>query len=273
MQEAGIQIFTFGRKHASQPRAPYAVSSAKGSDHDIMEASLLMNPGYTQPLVGTDLFYVVNNLFSIEGGSWLRHAAARKYIDWKNSDSPRPRHLYKPLNAPLPSASNALVRYDGRSMSLVSTRRPSDHFQELGTMQEGSRLYVADWAADLQRSLAAEKEHNCAMLQSYDLNDGKANTAMTTARGTKGRVSSPQGGLQGRSRTRQKAVKRTVVQQDPLGLLQVSADLKATSWVALELLGGLGILGGLAFWLSRQHLRSDPTLLADDWARLWGLEF
>ncbi|KXJ97722.1 Septin-domain-containing protein [Microdochium bolleyi] len=279
LSEAGIQIFTFGRDGASHsralvtPRAPYAVSSAKGSDYNIMDASLLMSPNYTQPLVGTDLWYVVENLFSVEGVSWLRHAAARKYIDWKNSDTPRPRHLYKPLSPPLPTVSSALVRYDSRPTGLVQSRRSRDHFQGLGTVEEGTRLYVADWAADMQRSLAAEKEHNRAIQQSYDLGIEKADTAMIAAHGSKVRALSPRWASQDRNKTKQKAAKRTRIQQDPLGLLQVSADLKATSWVALEVLTGLGMLGGLAFWLSRQHWHSDPVLLVDDWARLWGLEF
>ncbi|KAH7041306.1 Septin-domain-containing protein [Microdochium trichocladiopsis] len=272
LQDAGIQTFSFDRFPTSPnaPTSPYAVSSAKGSDHDIMDASVLMSSNYAQPLIGTDLLYVVDKLFSLEGVSWLRHAAGRKYLDWISTDSPRPRHLYKPLETPGPSVSNALVRYTTQLGGLRRASRPeadSSGFRFDG----GTRLYVADWAADLQRSLAAEREQDSAMRQFYDELDGKADRAMVATHGDRSRSCVQRRRQYGS--VRQKPAKRTRIQQDPLGLLQVSADLKATSWVALEVLGSLGILGGLAFWLSRQHWHSEPVLLVDDWARFWGMEF
>jgi hypothetical protein len=46
-----------------------------------------------------------------------------------------------------------------------------------------------------------------------------------------------------------------VDRHDPLGLLQLNADLKRKGWVVLKVVSSFGILGGilggLAFWISR----------------------
>lgn len=275
IQDAGIRTFTFDSRSAPAcaPATPYAVSSAKGSDHETMDASLLMSSHYVEPLMGTELLYVVDKIFSVEGASWLRHASARKYVDWRSASPPRPRHLYKPLNAPGPSTSDALVRYAGRSGDLV--RIPESTAQEPRfKLDEGTRLYVADWAADLQRSLAAEKDQCLAMPRSCDVPDLRDRAVISTSGPDRnGHVQQRRAQRSDSGRVKQKPAKRTVIKQDPLGLLQVSADLKASSWVALELLGSLGLLSGLALWFSRHHWHSDPVLLVDDWARVWSLDF
>lgn len=275
LQDARIRTFTFDSRSAPAhaPATPYAVSSARGADHETMDASLLMSSHYVEPLMGTELLYVVDKIFSVEGASWLRHAAARKYIDWRSASPSRPRHLYKPLNAPGPSISDALVRYAGRSGDLV--RISESAAREPGfKLDEGTRLYVADWAADLQRSLAAEKDECLAMPRSCGVPDLRDRAVISTGGPDRnGFVHQRRAQRSDSGRVKQKPAKRTIIKQDPLGLLQVSADLKASSWAALELLGSLGLLGGLAFWLSRQHWHSDPVLLVDDWVRVWSLDF
>jgi len=59
--------------------------------------------------------------------------------------------------------------------------------------------------------------------------------------------------------------------QDPLGLLEVAADMRHKSLLVLELLGGLGILGGVAMWVSKQfgHLTAIEWLVGG-WDRFWG---
>ncbi|KAJ2968569.1 hypothetical protein NUW58_g10194 [Xylaria curta] len=57
---------------------------------------------------------------------------------------------------------------------------------------------------------------------------------------------------------------KTQRHQDPLGLLQVAADLKATGWKALEVLSSLGLVG-LAFWLSRHGWPTRAVGLIDEW--------
>jgi hypothetical protein len=58
-------------------------------------------------------------------------------------------------------------------------------------------------------------------------------------------------------------------QQDPLGLLEVAAEMRRKGIVALEVLGSLGVIGGVALWLSRnlQGYPWAPPL--PEWERLW----
>ncbi len=58
---------------------------ATGSDHDTMDASLLMSPDYVQPLIPTDLASLVSLVFSQDGASRLRHSAAKKYTQWRRA--------------------------------------------------------------------------------------------------------------------------------------------------------------------------------------------
>ncbi|PHH73923.1 hypothetical protein CDD82_5196 [Ophiocordyceps australis] len=61
----------------------YAVSSATHADDDMMDATILMSSGYVQPLVPTDLDGLVAQIFSVDGGSLLRHSAAAKAVEWR----------------------------------------------------------------------------------------------------------------------------------------------------------------------------------------------
>ena len=104
LKEVNIRPFSFTMiPTSSSPLDPvsqglYAISSATGSDHDTMDASLLMSPDYVQPLRSTELAALVQLVFSQDGASWLRHSAARKYVHWRRSeDIPKPMSLYQPL--------------------------------------------------------------------------------------------------------------------------------------------------------------------------------
>ncbi|KAI1412925.1 Septin-domain-containing protein [Hypoxylon sp. FL1857] len=278
LREAGLNVFSFApagtqASTTSVPNIPYAVSSATGSDHEIMDASLLMSPDYVQPLMTSDLRYLVESLFSPNGISWLRHAAAKKYLEWRNTTPSRPRHLYRPLNAPRPVPSSALTRPPGNSTvpcsSLALTCLNDQH-----QYYDPPQLRVVDWAADLQRSLAGERAQYEALARgeravwlTEKLNECVQDGTLVAVRKARGTSSA---GV--RKASRRGLSRKTMQHQDPLGLLQVTADLKARGWVALEVIGSLGVIGGLAFWLSRHHWHMDPVQLADEWARHWGMD-
>ncbi|OTA95120.1 hypothetical protein M434DRAFT_394012 [Hypoxylon sp. CO27-5] len=278
LREAGLNVFSFAPAgtqefSATVPNIPYAVSSATGSDHEIMDASLLMSPDYVQPLMMSELRYLVESVFSPNGVSWLRHSAAKKYLDWRNTTSSRPRHLYRPLNAPGLMPSSALIRPPGNATvpcsSLALTCLNKQH-QDYDPPQ----LRVVDWAADLQRSLAIERAQyetlthgERAAWLAGKLNECVQDGTLVTVRKTKGT-----GTIEVGKASRRGLSRKTMQHQDPLGLLQVAADLKARGWVALEVIGSLGVIGGLAFWLSRQHWHAEPVQFADDWARYWGMD-
>ncbi|KAI1861358.1 uncharacterized protein JN550_010888 [Neoarthrinium moseri] len=270
LREAGIRPFSFITSLEQMPEVtaidiPYAVSSATGSDHDVMDASLLMSPDYVQPLVSSELGALVDHLFSPNGSSWLRHSAAKKYMQWRNSPNPsRPRHLYRPLSLPGPGAG-ALVGPTSLALARIS-EQPNDN----GPVQ----LHLVDWAADLQRSLSSERARYEALARgeralwlTERLNDCIKDGTLVPVKDSK------EPGSAQRRRRRGPQARKTSRHQDPLGLLQVAADLKAKGWIALEVLGSLGILGGIAFWMTRQRWQADsPVQFADEWARMWGLD-
>ncbi|OTB04929.1 hypothetical protein M426DRAFT_320233 [Hypoxylon sp. CI-4A] len=277
LQQAGVKAFSFASGNrqddmTSVPSIPYAVSSASGSDHDVMDASLLMSSEYVQPLMTSELKYLVENVFSSNGISWLRHTAAKKYLEWRTTTPSRPRHLYEPLSAPGPTPSSALTRWTGRAVpcSSQALARLNDQHRD----QNPPQLHVVDWAADLQRSLASERIRSEALARgeralwhAEKLNEIVQDGTLVTLNKTKGA-----GSVEVRKVSRRKASTKTSQHQDPLGLLQVVADLKAKGWVALEVVGGIGVIGGLAFWLSRLHWHMEPVQLADEWARQWGMD-
>ncbi|KAI0841680.1 Septin-domain-containing protein [Hypoxylon sp. FL0890] len=278
LREAGLNVFSFASagaqaSTASVPNIPYAVSSATGSDYEIMDASLLMSPDYVQPLIRSDLRYLVESVFSPNGVSWLRHAAAKKYLEWRNTTPSRPRHLYKPLDAPGVVPSFALTRPQGNPTvpcSSLALTCLNDQHQNHGPPQ----LRVVDWAADLQRSLAGERAQYEALARgeravwlTEKLNECVQDGTLVAVRKAKATSS-----VEVRKASRRGLSRKTMQHQDPLGLLQVTADLKARGWVALEVIGSLGVMGGLAFWLSRQQWHMDPVQLADEWARQWGMD-
>jgi hypothetical protein len=265
LESAGIRPFTFTPPMAQEkrghsiPSIPYTTSSTMVSDHDIMDASLLMSPDYVQPLVPTDLAFLVERMFSLDGASWLRHSAAKKYLQWRELTPRRPRGLYRPLVPPVSDYAGAPNQL---SLALARYRDP----------RQGNRIgqvQVADWATELQRSLASErlryealsrgervvwlteKLHECVQ-------DGAlvsvSKPGETISRGRR-RLGS---GRHGASGTQQ--------HQDPLGLLQVTAELKARGWVAVELLSGLGMVG-LAFWISRHGWPTKAVELIDEWMK------
>ncbi|KAF3770233.1 hypothetical protein M406DRAFT_246793 [Cryphonectria parasitica EP155] len=256
LQEANVRPFSFATSASGgnvESASPYAISSLPGSDHDIMDASLLMSPDYVQPLKPSDLTNLVEQIFSESGASWLRHAAAKKFLQWKNSENPsRPRALYRPLSVPtgLPSAS-LVAAGAPRTYSLA---RIADHTQREERM---AQIRLANWASDLQRSLANEKARYEALAQgeraiwlTERLNECVQDGTLVAVK-HQDRSS---------SRLRAKRLSRerrpdsvTMHHQDPLGLLEVASRLKNNGWIALEVLGGVSILGGVVFWVSKTH--------------------
>ncbi|KAI8947328.1 hypothetical protein F4801DRAFT_561058 [Xylaria longipes] len=262
LESAGIRPFTFTpmaaqeKRQPSTPSIPYTASSATESDYDTMDASLLMSSDYLQPLIPTDLAFLVEKIFSVDGASWLRHSAAKKYLQWRESTPRRPRDLYGPLAPPVPDHPSALARL---SQALAIYHGPQ---QGNATAQ----FQVADWATEMQQSLTnerlryealsrgeravwlTEKLHECVQ-------DGTL-VAASQGKGTNSGGRRRRGGRYGASKTQQ--------HQDPLGLLQVAADLKATGWKAVEVLSSLGLVG-LAFWISRHGWPTQAVELIDEW--------
>ncbi|KAJ8127985.1 hypothetical protein O1611_g5653 [Lasiodiplodia mahajangana] len=263
LESAGIRPFTFTptvapeKREQSTPSIPYTTSSATISDHDIMDASLLMSPDYVQPLIPTDLAFLVERMFSLDGASWLRHSAAKKYLQWRELTPHRPRDLYRPLAPPI---SDFTAAPNQLSLALARYRGP----------QQGDRIpqvQIADWATELQRSLASERlryETLCcgsrAVWLTEKLHECVQDDALVAVGGPGEAISKGHGG----ARSGRYGASETQHHQDPLGLLQVTADLKARGWMAIEVLSSLGVVG-LAFWISRHGWPTKAVELIDEW--------
>lgn len=269
LTEAGIRPFPF----KGESTWPYAVSSLAGSDHDIMDASVLMSPDYVQPLVTSELTTLVEQVFCENGASWLRHAAAQKYVQWKRSQNfPQPRGLPRLLGMP---AGNSLVATGLRTYPQPRTVDNQQQHERL------ARVQMANWASNLQRSLRKEQAQFEALAHRERADWLLRKLSEEYGEGRLGAVEdSDYRGLSLHdkkktrlSRNRKQQGTSTELHQDPLGLVQVTANMKARSWDAVQLLGSLGLLGGLAFWATKQGWYVQAIGWAvESWNALWHTE-
>lgn len=279
LQEASIKPFVF---NIAADQLPYAISSALGSDHDTMDASLLMSAEYVQPLIPTELAALVEQVFSPDGTSWLRHAAARKYLHWRKAETPMPRplELYGPLlgsasfgnsyTQQTPLASQILTPPLGSTGSFALAR-VADHTQREERL---AQIRLANWAGELQKSLANERARYQAIARGERavwlterlnecVQDGTL-VPVTTARGIEKRVKRKY------TPADVAGLSASGTHQDPLGLLEVVADLRRKGFVVLEVVGSLGVLGGVAVWACRHYGQVTAwQWMLGDWDRLW----
>merc|ERR1711939_1208861 len=243
LDAANIKPFLFSltpeaAQRTSQPSPPYAISTTPSKDHDTMDASLLMSPDYIQPLIPSELHVLVSQIFDQDSVSWLRHSAAKKFITWRSSSTPvsRPQSLYQPLTSSLSG-----------SQSLTAPVR------------------LANWAADLQRSLQNERARFEALARSERavwlterlgecVSDGTI-VPISQARKNDPAYDTTSGALvkQGtysRRRT-QRDVRGGVDRHDPLGLLMLNEELKRKGWIVFKVVSSFGLLGRLAYWVTR----------------------
>jgi hypothetical protein len=265
LQAADIRPFQFCLTprdgQYSQASAPFAISTTPSKDHENMDASLLMSPDYVQPLVESELQPLVSQLFDRDTISWLRHSAAKKFVTWRSSTTPisKPQSLYRPLT----SSSQVLTAPVGATTS-YALARITDHTQR---EERIAQVRLANWAADLQRSLQNERARFEALARSERavwlterlgecVQDGTIVPISQARKGdsvfdyTSGALVK-QGTYSRRNREMDMSMRGGVDRHDPLGLLQLNADLKRKGWVVLKVVSSFGILGGLAFWISR----------------------
>lgn len=260
IQLANIRPFSFGDV------STYAVSSATGSDLETMDASLLMSPDYVQPLIPTDLALLVRDVFCQDGTSWLRHSAARKYLQWRHdSQEPETRGLPHQLSHPPTETALGLVSTSPSSYSLA---RIADHTQREERM---AQIRLANWAAELQRSLERERAHYETLARNERAVWLTERLGECVQNGTLVPRTSPQ--KHKTKPTRRLRPSKTAPHQDPLGLLEVVAKFKRRGRIALEFLGSVGVLGGLAFWAHRHHWHGRVyEWVVEEWALFWGLD-
>ncbi|KAK4143645.1 uncharacterized protein C8A04DRAFT_28637 [Dichotomopilus funicola] len=339
LKEVGIRLFNF-----SDDQGIYAISSATGSDHDTMDASLLMSSDYVQPLIPTELSTLVSQVFSPTGITHLRHSVARKYLHWRNPDSTNLPSLFSSRPPSLLSRTQTAPLIPNQQLSSFSSPAPSPSPlspslnpapASVGTSYALARLAdhthreerlaqvrLANWAADLQKSIAREREQYAALARGERavwlaermgecVRDGgleglpPSGQVVVAERGLQRQNHQQQAGHKrghrsssgsnelaipsGRRRSRRQDLgygndtngsekyigtmtmtgtsqsqnqtqlhaashPRQRNRQDPLGLLEVADELRHKGLIALEVLGSLSVLGGLALWVTKHYL-------------------
>lgn len=128
-------------------------------------------------------------------------------------------------------------------------------------------MRLANWAADLQRSLQNERARFEALAHSERavwlterlgecVQDGTIVPIPQGRNQNKEKFDPSSGalvkqGIYARRRNPDFGSGTGIDRSDPLGLLQLNADLKRRGWIALKVVGSFGIIGGLAFWITR----------------------
>lgn len=276
LDSAGIRPFLFGKfsNDSSLPAPPWAVSTAIGKDIETMDASLLMSPDYVQPLVPSELATLVAQVFGRDGISWLRHSTAKKLVQWRNESAPveKPQSLYRPLSLAASASSSQVLTAPVGATTSFALARMTDHTQREERL---AQIRLSNWAADLQRSLQNERRRFEELARSERavwlterlgecVQDG---TIIPISQARQGSYAGASGMLvkQG-TYSRAGKPETSLNPQDPLGLLQLNEDMKRRGLIALQVVSSFGIIGGLAFWMSRSWQAENGTFP-------WGLNW
>ena len=285
VQDLKIRSFCLGpfdkssadEEELSTPYAPFTVSSANTTDDETMEASILMHPDYVQPLVPSELGFFLNKLFERDNIAWLRQSAAKKLVTSQRlhnsrrppsnhgmSSSTATSHIATPFSSA--SASHVLV---SRPEDLVSSdftlARVADHTRR---EEQLAQVRLAKWASDLQRSLQNERERYERLVRNERAIWLTEKLGECVADGTLVPISQTPGfpgfdgtvekDRDGRNLTVQtqdgRCLKYQIMgisAQDPLGVLRWNDDLTRRGWAAIQVIGSVGIMGGLALWMAK----------------------
>lgn len=260
--------------------SPFAVSSAPSNDDENMDASILMNPDYVQPLIPSELEILVEKIFDRDNLLWLRHSAAKKLIqrnevrqDSHLNNKP-PGHLGLAVSHFSPSVgfssassisdSQVLVSRPGSSPG-YSLARVADHTKREERL---AQVRLARWATDLQQSLQNERERYEALARGERavwlterlgecVVDGTL-VPLDRTPGFSGRQGPGETGRgelftarDGRSQQVRYRVAADLSPHDPLGLLRWDEDIKRRGWMLVQVVGGFGVVGGLALLLGK----------------------
>ncbi|KAH7313266.1 hypothetical protein B0I35DRAFT_268584 [Stachybotrys elegans] len=231
----GAQLEWFSFHDESTPSgAVYSVSTATESDHDVIDASVLMSSEYAQPLVTTDLSGLVGKLFSLDGSAQLRHASATKISQWRRE---RGRNI---------TPSFALSsRYTAAHYAISPVVAANPFAQQ----RHWRRIEMTSWAEALRHSLEVERlGHVSREAFARETVPYESSTAVV------------------RRRERNRGSQRPLVtsHQDPLGLLQLVSQAKRHGSFTFELVSSVGALGCLAVWaMGGEWVQQDPLRLPE----------
>lgn len=251
---AGIKPFMFGdspqeERDNSEPQPPYAVSSEKSIDMEVMDASTLMSPDYVQPLVASELATLVQKLFDRDNLAWMRHSAAKKLAQRRNDALATPGSpildAFSGPSAPETSVWSPVSSF-GKVQPSYTMARIADYTQR---EERIAQVQLAQWATDLQRSLQNERDRYTTLARgdravwlTERLNECVVDGSL---------VPIPQApGFCG-LHIPAKFHAPSLGPHDPLGVVSWIDDLGQRGWVIVQIVGSIGIVGGLALWMAR----------------------
>ncbi|KAF2234044.1 hypothetical protein EV356DRAFT_447313 [Viridothelium virens] len=314
LSDADVQPFLFGKSIEECQKEPlqsppFVVSSAPGSDAETMDASLLMSSEYMQPLLPSELYTLVDQIFEPDNAAWLRHSAARKFLQWRSTrdgksmlmNKPTPTHAggttfeidsarkKGPSNITSPDISRSssssqdhLLPSSSRSLSPAASLPPHDQHQNALTLltnrpqreEHLAQVRLAKWATDLQRSLQNERDRYERLARgeptSYLMDKLEECNAGPTAVEQEGMLVRTKDGAMARRRTGR--LPRGPIQdaRDPLGLLGWADQVGQKGWLVVQVLGGCGIAGALAMWIWRSWGESSNSWFSSVGLDNWG---
>ena len=274
LQHTEIGLFAF---KVDRSTLSYTVCSAPADDTDTMDASTLMSPEYVQPLIPSELVNLVDQVFDPDNSACLRHLAARKLVHAQGSQifsfpttvtqpklnirSPSPM-----LSPPLPNASRTMIPYPSR-VSQYTQAKITDHTQQ---QEKLAQIRLAKWAGDLQRSLQNERARYEAIARGEravwlkeKLVENSTDNALICTRNSVAAGPSTEAGLPGAGRM---TARRGLADAgDPLGLLKWNDAMKRRGWIAVQMLGSVGVLGAMAVWVARTWSSDSYSSWHWDW--------
>ncbi|KAH9825605.1 Septin GTPase family [Teratosphaeria destructans] len=260
---------------------PLAVSSATADDGEEIDASILMSSQYMAPLMPSELAYLAENLLDPDNIVRMRHLSATKSLIWRHQHqvdlrkqmvlhSPHFGHTLQSASPSVTSTGSLLEEpskilvphstssfYRSASPSASDSSAPSGHRQQVPTYalthnheQNATdapfrEMRLAKWATDLQRSLRNENRryqemytHAPADWSNNIPSDDEKALALTGERRRPAR-----GRLGGDI--------AIIDPRDPLGVLALSQNLRLHGVFALQIAGGVGLIGAVAWWVTR----------------------
>lgn len=263
LRSADIKPFIFRiqseqARDSTQTFSPFAVSSSVSKDLQTMDASLLMSPDYVQPLVDSELKDLVAQLFEHDTISWLRHLAAKKYVHWRISSLLDSTSQSLSQIHPIPLMSQVLTAPVGATTAFALARI-TDHTQR---EERIAQVRLANWAAQLQRSLQDERIHFEDLARndravwltkrlSECVQDGTI-IPVSRVRKEKFTLNPDLSAVVKPGSFPARQVEENFDKNDPLGLILLSHRIKQRGWAILKIAGSLGIISGLAIWVTRK---------------------
>lgn len=290
LRSAGIRPFLFGRSSSDVLRstafgasgdgdvtAPFAISSILSSDSENMDASVLMSPDYVPPLLDTELKLLVDQIFEPDNIAWLKHAAAKKFMDWRAhrtsliaTNPPQPNSPGRP-STPLRNGSSPcdslvyLHRPISGAADSFALARVADHTQREERL---AKVRLSRWANDLQRSLQAERERYERLARGERavwlterlgecVADGQLVPISVASRGhhphNHNHRPPPPHHLLHKKADRRLAGGGVVVDtRDPFGIVQLNESVGRRVLVMIKIAGLGGLFGVVSVWVYKQ---------------------